>query len=123
MSMTHDELIEFLREGLGICGCSNDDQAVGFVFDLLEAGEMRDAGLNDEANETLADMIPEGDCLERNLPIYWITAAGLTEHGFSLETYGLSELGDVVLEALRTHGTGEELWENAAPDLRDRTLN
>jgi hypothetical protein len=122
--MTHDELLEFLREGLGICGCSEGDQVVEFVFDLLEAGEMRDAGLNEEADATLADMMPEGDCIERNLPIYWITAAGLVNHGGSLESYGLSDVGEIVLEALRTYGTGEELWSVGAPPAAgDRTLN
>ncbi len=119
--MTRDELIEFLSQGLGLCGCSDADGAVEFVFDLLEAGEMRDAGLTAEADATLDDMLPEGDCIERNLPIYWITAAGLTEHGFSLETYGLSELGDVVLDALRTHGTGEDLWVSAAAGASEMT--
>lgn len=123
--MTHDELLEFLNQGLGICGCSDDDQAVRFLLDLLEVGEMRDDGHDEEATATLEDMLPEGDCIERNLPIYWITAAGLTEHGYSLETYGLSDLGAVVLEALREHGSGEELWVTAAPppNLADRSLN
>lgn len=109
-SMTRDLLLEFLSECLGLCGCSDNDGAVRFLFDLLEAGEMRDAGLNEEADETLSDMLPDGDVIQRNLPIYWITAAGLTEHGYSLDHYGLSELGNQVLEALRTHGTGDELW-------------
>ncbi len=122
--MNREELLAFLDEGLGICGCSDGDMATEFLFDLLEAGEMHDAGLHAEAAELLSDMLPEDDCFARNLPVYWLTAAGLTEHGYSLMTYGLSELGEAVLEALRTYGSGEELWEQEhAPVAANRTLN
>jgi hypothetical protein len=114
--MTREELIEFLNEALGICGCSDADGAVGFLKDLLEAGEMRDQGHTTESEAVLAEMMPQGDCLERNLPIYWINSAGLTEHGYSLDQFGLSELGDLVLASIRAYGTDDELWnEMAAP--------
>lgn len=115
--MTREDLLEFLNTSLGICGCSDKDDAVGFLRDLLEAGEMRDNGMNEEANATLNDMMPDGDCLERNLPIYWITAAGLTEHGYTISEYGLSDLGNLVLESIRQHGASDdELFEAPATD-------
>jgi len=120
--MNREELIEFLHRGLGICGCSENDDVVEFVRDLLEAGEMRDNGMHEEANATLDDMMPDGDCLERNLPIYWITAAGLTEHGYTMSEYGLSELGALVLAAIRDHGTGDELYQ-APPEPMKGVLN
>lgn len=113
--MTRDELIEILSEGLGICGCSDNDGAVAFLKDLLEAGEMRDQGHEAEAEALLDSLLTEGDCLERNMPIYWMTAGGLIEHGWSLETYGLSEIGDAVLGALRDYGTGDDLWVASEP--------
>jgi len=108
--MTREELLIFLSDNLGLCGCSDGDRVVEFLRELLEAGEMRDDGHDAEASALLDSIMPEGDCLERNLPVYWITAAGLTEHGMSLDSYGLSELGDLLLSALREHGTGDELW-------------
>lgn len=109
--MTKSELIRFLVGSAGICGCSDDDRAVPFLLDLLESGEMRDCGLNEESDETLNSILPEGDILERSLPIYWLAAMGVSTHGDRLDSFGLSELGDEVLEALRTYGTGDELWD------------
>lgn len=108
--MTQDELLDYLHRGLGICGCSDNDQVVRFLVDLLEAGEMRSAGKNDEANALLDEMLPAGDCLERNLPVYWLTAGGLVEHGATLDTYTLSEVGEIVLEALREYANDDGLW-------------
>ncbi len=122
--MNREQLVEFLQEGLGLCGCSDSDRAVAFLLDLLEAGEMRDAGLHEEASATLDDMFPPGDKLARNLPIYWITAAGLTEHGYTLDQYGLSDLGNAVLEALREHGTDDDIWsELPVHETSARTWN
>lgn len=119
--MTRDELVEFLVEQLGICGCSDADGVVTFLRDLLEAGEMRDEGHEAEADALIDTLLPAGDCLERNLPVYWIMSAGLIEHGFSLPAFGLSEVGDLVLGALRDHGTGDALW--MGQDGGERTWN
>lgn len=110
--MTRAELTHWLVEHAGLCGCSNEDHVVAFLRDLLEAGELRDFGKQAEADAVLEEMLPEGDCLERNLPMYWLGAIGLTTHGDALDEYGLSELGDDVLSALRRYGTGDELWED-----------
>lgn len=108
--MTREELVEFLHEHLGICGCSDNDHAPAFLKDLLEVGEMRDQGHEAEAQALLDSMLKQGDCISRNLPIYWITAAGLIEHGWSMDTYGLSDIGEAVLGALRDYGTGDSLF-------------
>jgi len=115
--MTRHQLISYLSEVLGLCGCSDNDQSVRFLFDLLEAGEMRGAGMTAESDATIDDILPEGDCLERNLPVYWMTAGGLIEHGYTLTSYTLSEIGVRVLEALRTYGTGDDLWADDAPPV------
>lgn len=120
--MTRDELVEFLSEALGICGCSDTDDAVGFLKDLLEAGEMRGLGHEAEANAVLDNMMPGGDCLERNLPIYWINSAGLTEHGYTLSEYVLSDVGNAVLAAIREHGEQDALWSAGSPPP-DRMVN
>lgn len=123
--MTKDELLEFLSEQLGLCGCSDSDHAVSFLRELLEAGEMRDQGHEAESDAVLDSLLPEGDCLERNLPVYWLTSAGLIEHGFTLPAYGLSEIGDLVLGALREFGTGDDLWvsDDAPPAEGERVWN
>ncbi len=110
--MNRDELIDFLGERLGICGCSDSDGAVIFLRELLEVGSMRGDGHKDEADAVIGDLLPEGDCLERNLPIYWLNAAGLLEHGWEMNTYTLTEEGLEVLAALREASEGDEDDEN-----------
>lgn len=109
--MTRESLIQELLDSIGICGCSDQDQAVSFLADLLEAGDMRGNGYYAEADDLLSEMLPDDGCLFRNVFFYWLAAAGLTEHGdYGLDSYTLSHYGYTVLEALRTHGTDEALW-------------
>jgi hypothetical protein len=121
--VTKEQLRDFLVEKLGICGCSEWDGALDRLVDLLDTGEMRQAGMHEEADAVLDDFLPDGDVFGRNLAVYWLTAAGLIEHGSRLDAYELSALGAEVLEALREHGTSADLWELTELDLLNPSLN
>lgn len=76
---------------------------------------MNDAGLFAEAAETLDDTLGTNDDIGRDLPLYWLHSTGLAAHFGALDDYGLTTLGDAVLEGLREYGA-EGVWTGENDD-------
>ena len=108
--LTRDQLLEILDLHCGMCGCGSVLEATELLKDLLEVAEMRSNGMYEEADETLADVLSDSSDLGRDITLFWLHSTQLVEHGYTLDSFTITPLGDDVLEAMRDYESAEALW-------------
>ena len=108
--MTRDTLLNALDTHCSLCGCNSTIEATELLRDLLEVAEMRSAGLYEEADETLADVLSDSSELGRDITLFWLHGTKLVEHGYTLDSFVITPLGEDVLDGLRDYESAEALW-------------
>lgn len=115
--MTRDELMDFLSEEAGFCGCAQPVDAFKFLRDtLFLINELKEEVWNDLSGETYDEWSNKfyhsllGSKERPGLScwwLYWIDHIGLTEHGGSVPGW-LTTKGKEVLKAMIEIGKSDK---------------
>ncbi len=102
-----EELLAYLREDLGYCGCGYYEEAIRVLRDVLQLAADRQANTGDE--ERFAELTQSVHQLVVASPglgtwyVWLLDKHGYIWHGFNESDIWITKKGKIVLQAIVTH--------------------